>query len=680
MKFFRGAAVMLGLMGLLPLRGEPIPVEHFARAPVFSRLRLSPDGEYIAFLHEEEGRTLLYLDDLEMKKRIARVEPGKVVGMEIRKEISDYRWITDKRLAFTTTVWDLYWHGVSAVDRDGRNWKALSGREADPFGAQVLMAREIIHSFGDDRARVLMLDHREVEGSKVLYPHVLEVDTLSGTNTVAVKNPGNVISWSADRAGVVRLGITWEDKKFGVIYRDAADQPWQKLFTSSDERGPIAPLGFDHSNKKIFVHALSEKKREAIFLIEPGQKDLGPPILEDPEFDIYPERGAMPSVDGIPMYQLVFSRQKQALVGIRYLTEGPRVKWLDKDFASYQAAIDQALPDRVNVFSSLTKDDGKIMVLSFSDTDPGSYYLFDVAHHTLGKVGARMPWLKPEELAPMHLITYEARDGLKIHGYLTLPLGHKPKNLPLVVLPHGGPWARDVWHFDPLVQFLANRGYAVLQMNYRGSIGYGHELYEKARREIGRGIQNDIEDGTRWAIAHGIADPKRIAIVGTSYGGYSTLFALGKTPELYCCGISIAGVSDWLSIIKGRTEEEYRLAYQYWVEQIGDPKEDQAFLQSISPVNFADKITAPVFIIQGKDDRVVPPKQAKLIIAALEKAGHKPEKLFLSDTGHGLTSQKGRIEGFKRIEAFLHEHLGPGVAPIMPSASRAETPAAEPVH
>lgn len=677
MKFFTSGAVILGLISWLAVRGEPIPVEDFARSPLFSHLRMSPDGEYIAFLHEDAGRRLLYLRDIDMKKRMAQVEPGKVVGMEVRKEIGDYRWITNKRLVFTTTVWDLYWHGVSAIDRDGRNWKPLSGREAAPFSPRVLMAREVIHSFDDKQASVLMLDHRDSEGKEVLYPHVIKVDTLAGTNDLVVKNPGNVISWSADRTGVVRLGITWEAGKFGVIYRDNAEQPWRTLFVSDEQRGKITPLDFDHSNNKIFVRALSDKKRGAVFLIDPGQKELGQPLLEDPEFDVVPESGVVPAVDGVSMYQLIFSRRKKALVGIRYLTEGPRVNWLDPEFAAYQQAIDEALPNRVNVFTSRTEDDGKIMVLSFADVDPGRYYLFDVKNHTLGPVGKRMPWIKPEQMAPMGLISYQARDGLKIHGYLTVPLGHKPKNLPLIVMPHGGPWARDVWDFDPFVQFLANRGYAVLQMNYRGSIGYGREFSEKARREIGRGIQNDIEDGTRWAIARGIADPSRIAILGGSYGGYSALFALGKTPDIYRCGISIAGVSDWLSIIKGRTDEEYRLAYEHWVEQIGDPKEDHDFLASVSPVNFADKIVAPVFIIQGKDDRVVPPKQAKLMISALEKAGHKPEKLFLSDTGHGFTSERGRVEGFKRIEAFLLEHLGPGVTPVMPTEA---TPSAAPAH
>jgi dipeptidyl aminopeptidase/acylaminoacyl peptidase len=259
----------------------------------------------------------------------------------------------------------------------------------------------------------------------------------------------------------------------------------------------------------------------------------------------------------------------------------------------------------------------------------------------------------------MYPIKYAARDGEEIHGYLTLPAGGKKTGLPLVVMPHGGPTVRDIWACDPLVQLLANRGYAVLQMNFRGSPGYGTEFYNKGKRGIGRGMQDDIEDGTRWAIAQGFADPRRIAIVGGSYGGYAALFALAHNPELYRCGISIAGVTDWADIIKERKGEEYKFAYLHWREWIGDPKHDAAFLASISPVNFADKITAPVFIVQGKDDRTVPPKQARKMVDALEKAGRPPQALYFSGEGHGFKQEKNRVKFFAEIEKFLAKNLAP---------------------
>jgi len=264
-------------------------------------------------------------------------------------------------------------------------------------------------------------------------------------------------------------------------------------------------------------------------------------------------------------------------------------------------------------------------------------------------------------MSPTYAVKYAARDGLLIRGYLTVPAGHPMKGLPLVLLPHGGPWVRDVWGFNSLVQLLASRGYAVLQMNYRGSRGYGSAFGLKGRREIGRGIQHDIEDGARWAIAAGVADPQRLAVVGSSYGGYSALFAAGHSPGLYRCAVSIAGVTDWLAIFKRGEQEEYRFARQRWLEEIGDPEEDEEQLRAISPVAFADRITAPVLVIQGKEDRVVPPRQARDLLRALERAGAEPESLFLSGEGHSINGERARREMFERLVQFLERHLGPGL-------------------
>jgi len=230
-----------------------------------------------------------------------------------------------------------------------------------------------------------------------------------------------------------------------------------------------------------------------------------------------------------------------------------------------------------------------------------------------------------------------------------------------VVLPHGGPWARDVWGFSPLVQLLANRGYAVLQVNYRGSTGYGDELFRSARRQIGGQIEQDIEDGTRWAVAAGIADPKRVAIVGASYGGYAALFALGRSPDLYRCGVSIAGVTDWLAIYEDSDATTYKEARRHWREQIGDPETDESRLRAISPVNFAEQIRAPVLIIQGRQDKRVPLDQAKRMITALERAGRKPDSLLVSGMAHGMAPEAKRLEVFKAVVSFLERELGPGV-------------------
>jgi len=346
------------------------------------------------------------------------------------------------------------------------------------------------------------------------------------------------------------------------------------------------------------------------------------------------------------------------------MTDGPKIKWFDDEYAGNMAEVDKMRPDTVNLPVSISDQDRRILVFSCSDRNPGAYYLYTPQNKKLEGIVRPRPWIKPAQMAPMNPITYAARDGLELHGYITIPLGQKPRNLPLIVMPHGGPWVRDMWGFDPLVQMLANRGYAVLQVNYRGSAGYGAEFSKKGRREVGGAIQDDIEDATRWAIAKKVADPKRIAIVGGGYGGYSALYALGKNPDLYRCGISIAGVTDWVSIYKNLSDPDDKFSREYWIEEIGDPETDESKLGAVSPVNFAEKITAPVLIIQGKDDRIVPQKQAKKMIAALEKAGRKPESLFVAGEKHVFRKEKSLLREYKAIETFLAKHLGPATTDV----------------
>jgi dipeptidyl aminopeptidase/acylaminoacyl peptidase len=673
MKFPRWMVAVVAIGAALRAAGI-IPVEDFARVPEFSHMQLSPDGRFFAFLREHEGKPTLFFSDMQSRETTG-VDPGKIPLLGVSNEVISFRWISDRRVIFTTAVWDQLISGVTAVDRDGTHWKALSGYDADPFYGSGFTATETIYSFEDTGQNILMLDQGILHGEDQLYPDVVKVCTLDDSFETVVKNPGNVVGWGVDHTGCVRLGVTLTDKlKYGFTYRENEGAPWHALPSLDAARGKIRPLSFDYTNQKLYVAALSPRRRWAIYPFDPATSALGKAVMDDPAYDIAPEDTLTPAYDGIALDQQIFSDRKQALVGVYYLTEGPRVRWFDPDFAAYQQTIDAALPNTVNLIKSITTDEKRMLVLAFADQDPGTYYLFDATDHTLTRIGPRMSWIKPAQMASMYPVKYKARDGQLIHGYLTLPLGRPQKNLPLVVMPHGGPWVRDVWEFDPLVQMLANRGYAVLQMNYRGSPGYGEAFYRKARHEIGRGIQDDIEDGTRWAIKTGLADPKHIAIVGASYGGYSTLFALGHNPDLYCCGISIAGVTDWFALIKSKgLNDENKYAREYWNQQIGDPRNDEDFLKSISPVNFADKITAPLLIIQGKDDRTVPPKQAHAMIDALEAAGHPPESLFIAHEGHGFASTESRIAVFKAIDAFLAKNLDPG-APAM--ETKVESPAA----
>ncbi len=641
---------------------ESIPVDDFARSPQVSHMEISPDAKNVAFLREVNGRETLFFSDL-ATRQVVEVHPADARGTFASKDVARFEWVGPRRVAFVTIIWDHFFAGMSAVDCDGKLWKTISGYEAKIPNEDPLYANRIVRPFGDPGQNVLVFGNRIPQGSRFLefnqiFPDAVKLNTVTGHYEVMARNPGNVVSWGMDQAGCVRVGVTADGTKQGLIYRENADTPWRNLASFGPERGKVFPLCFDGSNRVLYVSAVSPGGRWAVYPLDPASSNLGPALIANPEYDIIPDR-ISPELDGHSLGHLIPSKQPQSAAGVYYVTERPQVRWFDDEAAARQRTIDRALPDTFNLIVNWENADRYLLVLAASDRDPGTYFLYDRAFKSLTLIATRMKWINPERMAAMEPIQYTARDGLVIHGYLTYPPGAPRQHLPLVVLPHGGPWVRDCWGFDPLVQMLASRGYAVLQMNYRGSPGYGAEFAEKGRRQVGRAIQDDIEDGTRWAIAQGVADPHRIAIVGGSYGGYSALFALGHNPDLYRCGISLSGVTDWLKIYESRQDPEYKLAREFWVEEIGNPETDAPFLQSISPVNFADKITAPVLIIQGKEDQIVPPKQARAMIAALEKAGHKPEAIFLDEVGHNLWIQTARTETFRRIAAFLAKNLAP---------------------
>lgn len=649
---------------------ERLPVQDFARDASMGRARLSPDGRRVAFVREWNGRSTLHIADLE-SKQVSRLDLGEAVARNnAPKEVAAFEWVGPERLMVTSAIWEQI-YGVIATNWDGTKPAPISGWELPrqrlqgvesgiaTFTADSFL-REIVHVAHDEEQTVLMLDRHERGGGMRNHPDVVRVNTTNGKVSPLLKNPGEVAQYGFDYDGVARYGILSHGELAGVIYREDEKAAWQTLLPLARREGQLRTLGFDAAANRLIVGDLNAQKRWAIFPLDPVTKELGEPLVSDALYDMFSPRFT-PAINGIPLAGPVVSRHRRKLVGIRYYEEASRVKWLDPDYVRYQAAVDRALPDTVNVLVNESLDGKRLLWLGFSDRDPGVFCVLDLEKKGFTPVGTVRPWIKPAQMAPMLAVKYPARDGLVIHGYLTVPAGHAPKGLPLVVMPHGGPWVRDVWGFNPLVQLLANRGYAVLQMNYRGSTGYGDELYQQARREIGGKIQDDIEDGTRWAIAAGVADPQRIAIMGGSYGGYSTLFALGHSPQLYRCGISMAGVTDWLAFLDDSDIAEYKSASRHWREQLGDPDKDRDRLRTVSPVNFADKITAPVFIIQGRQDQRVPHDQAKRMISALEKTGRKPETLILSGMGHDLGNEKQRTEIYTRVVAFLEKHLGPGV-------------------
>ncbi|HVU32277.1 MAG TPA: prolyl oligopeptidase family serine peptidase [Opitutaceae bacterium] len=644
-----------------------VPLEDFIRDPDVSQMHLSPDGAYESLLHDSGGQPSVCCQPVGTHNAtVFDLGTRSAAGEYAPRSVYKYEWVGNDRLMLWTEVWN-YRYGMIAANRDGSAVEGVSGLETLPVTRGVyvnvnldslLWASRCIYNFNDPGHSVLLLDEHTYNSPSRLYPDVVRVSTMTHATVTVAKNPGNVVGWGVDHSGQVRIGVTMDDHlKTGAIQRSDDSAPWKPLgFPDLKIPGVWA---FDADNRHLFVSALSPQNRTALYRVDlahPTHPDL---VASDPEYDVLPEGMTIrPDVDGHMLEAPVFSYSRNVLIGLKYLREGPQVHWFDPTFERYQQAVDHAMPHTFNLCVDFSWDEKRILYFCFSDRDPGTYVLLDAKNKSIQSVAKRRPWINPDAMARMFPVAYRARDGVTIHGYVTVPVGVQPKHLPLVVMPHGGPWVRDVWAFDPLVQFLANRGYAVLQMNYRGSPGYGHEFYKLGQKEIGGRIQDDIEDGTRWAIAGGLADPHRIAIVGASYGGYSALYALGHNPGLYRCGISIDGVTDWVRIFHKLDDEAYKFSRAYWIENVGDPHKDEAELKAISPVTFAAKITDPLLVIQGSQDHVVLPSQAHELVDAMKSAGRNPETLYLSDNGHGMTTFKGRRDGYQAIERFLAVHLG----------------------
>lgn len=631
------------------LRSERLPVETFAQPAAFSRMALSADGKYVAYTAEYENAERVFFRNVDNPKEVMAIELPSP-GASLFGKVFGIQWVSSKRLLINT------YGGYVAVDRDGKEYAMLTGAvriyAVNRQDTQRIWSGPVIHVFNQkDSDYVLMSEYNEPSAPtstgwiSVQHPNIIKMDTRRGLFTQELKNPGDIIGWAADRDGQIRIGVQIKNRRRYILYRDSDRDSWRTLETLGDQAAQGELMGFSADNRQLYVSRLAENGRQALYEFDPKADRLGELIAAHDHYDISPANGA----------RLLQTRTGR-LLGVSYVAEARRFLWMDPDFAALQKMLDAALPKASNEIAGLTTDEKFMLVLSSSARNPGTYYLFDREKNQLGKFVDACPWIDPAKMADVFPLRLAARDGLMLNGYLTVPPGREMKNLPLIVMPHGGPWLRDTYGFDPLAQFLANRGYAVLKINYRGSVGHGQAFYEKGFRQVGTGMQEDIEDAVRWTIAQGIANAQRIGILGGSFGGYSTLMGLIRTPDLYRCGINIAGVTDWSRIIRHSAEMNVD-SYAFNVERIGDPQKDAALLREISPVNLVEKIQAPLLIVHGRDDPTVPYEHARILIDALDKA-HKPhEDMIKYNEPHGIYNYKNRIELFNRIEKFLQKHL-----------------------
>jgi len=600
---------------------KEISVEDFMKSPGNFGYQLSPDGNYITFSSAWENRSNIFV-----KKMGDDSEPVRVSSSKDR-DIAGSFWKDDTLLYVKDKGGDENFHIYSTT---------FNGTEEKDLTPYPNVTVGLLSSLQGVKDEILIMMNKE--DATVFDVYKLNVKT--GETTHVAKNPGNISNWLADRNGEVRVAVASDGVVGTVLYRDSEKDEF-KPFIELAAGDEVTPLAFSKDNKHIY--ATSNKGRDKVEVVKYDLEGKEEVVMSNKEVD----------VTGV-----LYSAEQDKLLYGAYITDKPHYQFFDENFEK----LFRKIQDKLGVHESelgindYNKEMTKFIVSVSSDTVYGKYYYYDSLTDKLTELATLSPWLKSEELSEMHPISYKSRDGLTINGYLTLPKNKEAKNLPLIVNPHGGPWARDMWGFNPEVQLLANRGYAVLQVNFRSSTGYGKEFLQAGNKQWGLKIQDDITDGVQWAIDQGIADPKRIGIYGASFGGYATLAGITFTPDLYAAAVDYVGVSNIFTLLN-TIPPYWETMREMFYERVGHPEKDKELLTAASPVFHAEKIKTPLFVAQGANDPRVNKAESDQIVEALRARGVDVEYMLKENEGHGFQNEENKIEFYNAMLKFLDSHL-----------------------
>ncbi len=598
-----------------------IPLRDFFKNPEKTGYTVSPDGRYYAFLAPHNERLNVFVQEIGKKDHI------KVTSVTDR-DISHYFWGNENIILYLKDKnGDENFH-LFSVEKDGKNEK-----EVTPFDN---VRCNIVDELFDSKTDILIeLNKRNPE----VYD-VYRLNVVSGELTMIAENPGNVGGWLNDHDGTIRIAITSDGVNRSILYRDSEKEEFRTIVTT-DFREQLQPLFFTFDNKQ--VYALSNLGRDKSAIIK---YDIG----SGKEVELLYER---PDVD---VSNLSYSRKRKTLTQISYHTWKLEREFLDEDTKNLYSRLEKELAGYETAIVSKDDDELKFIIRTYSDRSLGSYYLYDKASDILSKLSDVSPWIDENEMAESRPVRVTSRDGLVIQGYLTLPLGKEAKDLPAIINPHGGPWVRDTWGYNPEVQFLANRGYAVLQLNYRGSTGYGRKFWEASFKQWGKTMQDDLTDGVNWLIDQGLADAKRVCIYGGSYGGYAVLAGLAFTPDVYAAGVDYVGVSNLFTFLES-IPAYWKPYLETLYEMVGHPEKDKELLTETSPVFHADKIKSPLFIAQGRMDPRVNVNESDQMVEALKKRGIDVPYMVKDNEGHGFHNEENRFDFYEAMEKFLAKYL-----------------------
>jgi dipeptidyl aminopeptidase/acylaminoacyl peptidase len=617
-----------------------IPLRDFFRNPEGASYQVSPGGDYISWLAPWENRLNIFVQPSDGSGQPRRLTEAT------KRDIAGYFWAAKDQVVYLQDDGgDENFH-LYAVDVDRANRRDLT-----PFpGVRV----GVVDDLRDDEDHLLISMNKR--DARVF--DVFRLNTRTGEMELVAENPGSVSSWITDHNGQVRAAVQTDGVNTELLTRATSDEPFEKVL-STNFRESVSPLFFTYDNKELYASSNLGRDKAVIVRLDPATGREIEVLFEHPEVDTG---------------RLLASDKRKVITAAAFTRDKQEYHFFDDWRRELQEKLEKKLPGTEVALSSMNRDEDKFIVIAHSDRSRGTFYYYDSNTDELRKLAEVSPWLDAEKLAPMEPVRIPARDGLELPGYLTLPPGIEPQGLPAVLLVHGGPWARDEWGFDGAAQFLANRGYAVLQVNFRGSTGYGREFWEKSFKQWGKTMQDDLTDSAKWLVDRGIADPERIAIYGGSYGGYAALAGMAFTPDVYAAGISFVGPSNLFTLLASIPPywEPYR---QMQYEMIGHPETEKDLLTAASPLFSADRIAAPLLIAQGANDPRVKKAESDQIVEALKARGIDVPYIVKDNEGHGFANEENRLYFYRAVERFLAKHLGGRVEPSNEVVAELEPPA-----
>ena len=600
-----------------------IPVNDFFKSQDKASYRISPDGKSLSYLKLQDKKQNLFVED---------IATGNLVQLTKlqEKNISFHSWVSDNELIYYKEKEGVRFQSdIFIINKEGKDERQLSTNAK----ARI---RVLEDQLIDNKYLLVLSNQRDSTVSDVY-----RLNVRDGEMQIVAQNPGNITNWMTDSKGKLRMAISSDGVNQTFLYRENENQKFKSIITNNFKT-TLFPVAFSESKPNI-VYAVSDVNRDKSALIEldciTGK-----------------EKRVLFASDTLNVVDAQYSRRKGKMEYVVGETWKKEKHYLDGAAKVFYEKLDKLLPKTEYRIIDRDKNENVFIIRTFTDRTPGSYYLYIAASGKLKKLSDINSAINEDQMCEMKPINYTSRDGLKINGYLTLPLHTEAKNLPLIVLPHNGPGQRNTWGYNAEVQFFANRGYAVMQINYRGSSGYGKNFYAAGFKQWGGKIQDDIDDGVKWLINENIANPKKIAIYGSGFGGYIALSAAIKSPQLYKCAASNSGVLNLFSYLNS-IPPYFKSNLQMFYEIVGNPITEADYMSQVSPLFHADKINIPIFITQNIKDPRINANDALRLVKELKKR-NVPITYFEKEDSHFVTKrEESRQKVYSALAQFLDSNL-----------------------